>query len=54
MTFPLDEKKCIICRQKFRGPGNNAVPVRKGQCCDNCNINVVIPRRIGGLPNGVK
>ena len=26
--------------------GNNAEPVMKGRCCDICNQNIVIPRRI--------
>ena len=37
---------CIICHKKIIGMGNNASPVKKGICCDNCNIMVVIPIRI--------
>jgi hypothetical protein len=25
--------------------GNNAEPIKEGRCCDDCNWNVVIPRR---------
>lgn len=39
--------KCCICGKKFTGHGNNADPVEKyGECCDDCNINVVVPRRV--------
>ena len=26
--------------------GNNAAPVNDGRCCDTCNWEVVIPRRL--------
>lgn len=38
--------KCVICGRKFSGYGNNADPVAKGECCDDCNVNVVVPARI--------
>ena len=38
-----DEK--VVCWDK----SNSAVPVNDGRCCDNCNINVVIPRRLWDL-----
>lgn len=38
--------KCVICKKEITGYGNNAAPVRKGRCCDNCNATVVLPMRI--------
>lgn len=29
--------------------GNNAEPVNSGRCCDECNMGVVIPARLGAL-----
>lgn len=40
-------KKCILCKRKYVGFGNNALPLKKGQCCDGCNLNKVIPARLG-------
>ena len=37
---------CVICGREFNGYGNNAEPVKTGRCCDECNLNVVIPERI--------
>ena len=45
-------KKCVICKQELKPNaigwehGNNAQPVAEGQCCDECNFNIVLPRRI--------
>jgi hypothetical protein len=36
---------CCICRKTCRGYGNNAQPVREGQCCGRCN-QIVIRARI--------
>lgn len=37
---------CVICGFNFNGYGNNPYPVViNGNCCDNCNNNVVIPAR---------
>jgi DNA-directed RNA polymerase subunit RPC12/RpoP len=39
--------KCIICGKEFEGYGNNPWPVKaKGRCCDECNLNFVIPARL--------
>lgn len=38
-------KICSICGEEYEGYGNNAQPVNNGQCCDECNSNVVIPFR---------
>jgi len=37
--------KCCICKKGYRGYGSNALPISKGRCCDDCNINVVLPER---------
>lgn len=43
-------KKCCICGKVFEGYGNNPWPVREnGKCCDNCNLEVVVPVRISQL-----
>ena len=41
-----DEHECCICHEFFSGFGNNANPVVDGICCDRCNAQVVIPRRL--------
>ena len=50
MKFKLVEatesKICCICKKPFDGYGNNAEPVCSGSCCDECNINEVIPARM--------
>ncbi len=45
--------KCVICKKeiptnKINGwyQGNNAEPVKRGRCCDECNLNVVVPTRL--------
>lgn len=43
--------KCIICNQEIKGYPNNAEPVKKGCCCDNCNMTVVIPARLKQAKN---
>lgn len=46
----MDDKHiCSICGKKFYGFGNNAEPVNDGICCDKCNQDVVIPRRLADL-----
>ena len=44
-----DMSKCIICKEKYTGYGNNAMPVANGKCCDRCNATVVIPARIARI-----
>ena len=40
-------KTCCICGKDFIGFGNNPYPVKdKGTCCDQCNSEVVIPKRL--------
>ncbi len=48
--FKMDDKHiCSICGKEFEGFGNNAEPVNDGICCDKCNTEVVIPRRLADL-----
>lgn len=41
-----NKKVCVICGKEYDGYGNNAQPVKDGNCCDKCNQEVVIPARI--------
>lgn len=36
--------KCDICRQEIKGYANNASPIIKGVCCDECNRKVIAER----------
>ena len=53
--MPKNEEKhiCCICHKEFTGWGNNPdpYPAEDGndRCCDNCNMNFVIPARIEEL-----
>jgi len=39
--------KCVFCNKEFEGFGNNPAPVKmKGECCDKCNMEEVIPIRM--------
>ena len=44
--------KCVICKQKITTDpfgwdgGCNAEPVKEGQCCYRCDIDVVLPARL--------
>ena len=41
------ENICCICGKELITWGNDPWPVKdKGLCCDDCNMNVVIPARI--------
>ncbi len=50
-ALDVDNKKdvCCICGCDIEGYGNNAAPVKDGRCCDKCNIEVVVPARLGLL-----
>lgn len=37
---------CSICGKEYFGYGNNAQPVNDGRCCDECNLNIVVPARV--------
>ena len=40
-------ERCVICGKPIFGKGNNPAPFMfKGECCDVCNFNVVIPARM--------
>jgi hypothetical protein len=39
------EKQCVLCGCDWGEYGNNAEPVASGQCCDDCNRNVVLKFR---------
>ncbi len=43
----MTKKICSICKKEYTGFGNNALPAFKGQCCDKCNSEIVIPIRMG-------
>lgn len=46
----MDSKHvCSICGKEFDGFGNNAEPVNDGLCCDKCNNDIVIPRRLADI-----
>ena len=46
--------KCCICGKDAGKFGNNAQPVKNGQCCDKCNYGKVIPARIKQMKEGWK
>ncbi len=37
---------CCICKKEFKSHSNNAEPFKKGECCDKCNNEFVIPSRL--------
>ena len=39
------------CNKVLKYGGNNARPVKEGQCCDGCNMAIVIVARIGQALN---
>ena len=41
--------KCCICGKDYTHWGNNALPIKDGRCCDECNNTVVIEARIKNL-----
>lgn len=38
--------KCVLCGKTIEGYGNNAMPLKKGLCCDECNCKKVLPARV--------
>jgi hypothetical protein len=43
--------KCSLCKGQIEikgtwKEGNNAEPIKRGRCCDVCNITKVIPARL--------
>lgn len=45
---------CVLCKKKYIGYGNNAEPIKKGQCCDDCNSIKVVPERIKIIRKNIK
>lgn len=49
--------KCCLCNQEIEveisgwDEGNNALPLKDGRCCDECNNAKVIPARINNIIN---
>jgi len=37
-------KICCLCNRKYIGYGNNALPLKDGRCCDECNSKVIDER----------
>lgn len=51
-------RRCCICGKPFRMGewGNNPEPVKpysSGMCCDDCNLNKVVPARLAAIPREV-
>lgn len=47
-----EEHECCLCHKKFKGYGNNPYPLVKdpeAKCCDDCNLDKVIPARLASL-----
>ena len=44
---------CSVCGKHTIGYGNCSEPVKSGRCCDKCNVEDVIPRRME-LFNAIK
>ena len=38
--------KCCLCSGQYECWGNNALPLKDGRCCDECNETKVIPARL--------
>lgn len=43
--------KCCLCKKEIEkvgsyDKGNSAEPIKKGRCCNKCNIKRVIPERM--------
>ena len=49
--------ECCICHKTFTGWGNDPYPVEKdpnAQCCDACNMGVVVPARMIAITRGAE
>ena len=44
--------KCCLCKKEIEkeqngwDEGNNAMPLKDGRCCNECNMTKVVPERI--------
>ena len=36
-----EKGKCCLCKGNYTHFGNNALPLKDGRCCDNCNLKVL-------------
>jgi len=44
----LKNQTCPICDKKFNGWGNNPAPLEiDGKVCDTCNMDIIVPVRMG-------
>ena len=43
-------KKCSVCGKEFKGWGNNPYPLKRSECCNECDTNIIIPLRLFFLP----
>lgn len=53
MKKKRDEFRCLICRGRFSGFGNNGQPLVNGRVCEFCN-GFVIAHRIKLIMEGRK
>jgi len=44
--FEIIQNACVVCGTAIEGQGNNLSPLKGDTCCDECNMNVVIPLRV--------
>ena len=45
---------CVICRKSVAGLGNNPAPIaQEGDCCDDCNMDVVAPARMRAMQKSI-
>jgi hypothetical protein len=55
VTDKDNSQVCVLCKESFAGWGNNPEPLAKyeeGVCCDQCDMDKVIPQRIKEHNNG--
>lgn len=38
--------KCCICGKEIHGHSNSPAPIDGDYCCDECNLNIVVPYRL--------
>jgi len=49
---PNEKNVCWICDKKFSYIPHNAEPISIGVCCNECNLEKVIPARLERIKNG--
>lgn len=48
----MRDQVCCICGKQLQGWGNSPWPVSPdGKCCDECNLEAVVPARLKQLQN---